>query len=175
MIKIVMIAILTLGTMLFLGTYEGFNLLYFEENVANKWATYGAIPLLLYLSVALFVDKYNHSLKDNRIVDATKHTLGGVVSAGLLYYLILVPVISGTIIWTNDILGTKENVMVSGIILDKLEIDGAKLSEYEITVQTNLKTVTFDTNRIETDKYKIGDNFTMEMRKGFWGLLTKDR
>ena len=84
------------------------------------------------------------------------------------------PVISGTIVWTNDILATKRGV-VSGIVVDKTEIDGVDLSDYELTIRTDSKVITWDTDRIETSKHKIGDNFTMEMRVGFWGLLTKDK
>jgi hypothetical protein len=175
MTKLIIIGVLTVGTMVFLGTYEGFNLLYFEENTADNYALYGAIPILVLVAIFLFADRYNHSIKDNRLFDAIKYTLGGLFSIGLLYYFILVPVISGTIILTNDILGAKENILVTGVVVDKLEIDGAKLSEYELTIKTNLKTITWDTNKIETSKYKIGDNFNMEMRKGLWGLLTKEK
>ena len=87
MTKLILVGILTLGAMVYLGTYEGFNLLYFEENTADRYATYGAIPLLTYLAVALFVDKYKHSIKDNKLVDATSHSVTGWLELG--YYIIL--------------------------------------------------------------------------------------
>ena len=171
MTKLIIIVVLTIGIMLFLGTYEGFNLLYFEENVADRYATYGGLPFLLYFLVALFLDKYRSSLKDNRVIDATKYSLGGVAGLAIGYYFLMIPVFSGAIIWTNDLIGDNDKLIVTGQVIDKTEIDDA-LSEHEITVRTSEKTITFDTNKLETDKYKIGDSFTQEMKKRFWGLLT---
>jgi hypothetical protein len=175
MIRVITIGILISGTMLFLGTYEGFNLLYFEENIADKYALYGAIPIMIFFSFYLFMDKYKHSIKENRSVDATKHTVSGLIGIGAFYYFILVPVISGTITMTNDLIGTGETILVKGVVVDKLEINGGKLSEIELTVNTSTKTVTWDTNIIELNKYQVGDSFEMKMKKGFWGLLTVDK
>lgn len=174
MTRVIIFGLLIMGIMLFLGTYEGFNLMYFEENEADKFSIYSGIPILGFVSIFSFADKYRHSIKDNKLINATKHSLAVLLGVGLLFYFILVPVISGTIIWTNHILGG-ENVLVKGVVIDKVKIDGTKLSEYELTVKTNRRTITWDTNRIETSKYKVGDYFTMEMKKGFWGLLTKDK
>jgi hypothetical protein len=164
-----------LGAMVYLGIYERIHLLYFEENTADRYAMYGVIPVLICVLIYYFFDRYYHSIKDNRFIDAAKHALGGVISFGLLYYFILVPVFSGAIILTNDIFGSNEMVLVKGKVVNKLEAEGVKLSEYELTVQTNTETTTWDTNRIETKRYQIGDDFNMEMKKGFWGLLSKEK
>jgi hypothetical protein len=173
MIRLIIIALLTIGVMVFLSLYESVYLLYFEEDIADQYAGYGAIPLLLFLSFYLFYDRYTHSIKDNRFLDATKHSFYGVLAFGVAYYFFFIPVISGTIIMTNDLFARHENVLVKGRVIEKLDFSTSKTYEYELTVETSTTTITWDTNKIEIDKYEVRDSFEVEMKKGFWGLLSK--
>ena len=172
MAKFILIIIVSLGFMVFLGTYEGLNLLYFEENSADGYAIKILIPLLVLSFIILLVQRYQYSIKENRLIDALKYSVGGIFGLGIGSYFLLVPVISGAIIFTNDVLRSKATI-ISGIVSNKIEIDGGKLGENELTIQTPTRTITLDTNKVETDKYKIGDAFSVEMMEGYWGLLSK--
>jgi hypothetical protein len=175
MTKLITIVILVIGTVVYFGSYEVFNLLYYQEDKADYYATFGLIPLLLYFPIALFYDKYTFSIKDNRVMDALKYSLEGVCFIVIVYYFIMVPVISGAILWSNDMFGPNEKIIVRGYVVDKYMSDGPKLSEYRLTVKASGVITTWNTNKIEASKFKYGDPFSMEMRKGYWGLLSKEK
>ena len=173
MAKVLVLLSLIILLMAFLGMYEGINFLYYEESKADRYVHWGAVPLGLYSLITSFRDKYKYNIEANRINSSIKHSLTTVASFALLYLFLLTPVISGFILMTNQLFGTQKPELVRGYVIHKLESRISKGSEFELTVITNNKEITWDTNGVEIRKYGVGSPFQEQMIKGFWGLWYK--
>ncbi len=175
MTKLIISAILVIVTMLFFVTYEGINLLYYEETTADHYSYYLGIPILLYFFIGLFIEKLKYSLKDNRKWDAFQYAFSGIIGLALLYFIMVVPVISGIIITTNDLFAGGKTIFVKGTVSNIVTISTSKGFEGELTIKTIEGEKILDTNGIEIAKYKIGDEFKEQVIIGCWGLWTRKR
>jgi len=93
MTKVIVTGVLIVLLMAFLGIYKKLNLLYYEESKADNYTDYISIPFFIYLLIDLFVNRYKYSVKDNKVLDATKHSLTGIAGIAILYWAIIRPVI----------------------------------------------------------------------------------
>ncbi len=175
MYKLIIVIMLLLLTMLFLATYEGIWLSYYEETTADCYTYYVGIPLILYVSIGFFLEKRKYSLKDNRLWDAFKYSLSGFFGFAILYFFFVTPVLSGTILMTNDLLGGNKKKSLTGIITEISSTKSSKHGNHELTIQTADGAIILDTYAMEIEKYKLGDSFKEEMNIGCWGLWYKRR
>nr|WKN34255.1 hypothetical protein K4G66_17900 [Tunicatimonas sp. TK19036] len=175
MIRLIFFVILSALLVWFIAIYEAINLVFYEEAQASQYVHYLGIPVLIYLFIALFKDKYRYCVTDNKLWETTKHSVLGIIVLCVVYYAIIIPVVSGFIIMTDDVLPQREQLVVQGMVLDKVEIDGPEISNFELVIRTENEELILDTNGIEIDKYQIGDVFEVELKKGFWGLYSKKK
>lgn len=130
------------------------------------------LPVLLWTFIVELIKLREISKSKTPIIDPIKESLSAFVGLILLYIFIVVPVLSGAIIMTDDILPKSQNVVIQGEIIEVVDIDHVKGGNYEIVVKTKSEILTFDTNVKEIKSYALGDIFTKEMKKGFWGLYS---
>jgi hypothetical protein len=158
---------------LFFGLYE-LQLLYYEENKADKIADYISLPILsiigfLFLMEEKLTLKRAWNLRENRI---GKQIFNYLLSIAVAHFIFFRPVISGIILFINTNFGQPIEINIKGNIIDKFEYSG-RGAEFYIIVKDNdnNKTYKFDTFGTETRKYQINDRFEKKMCKGFLGLL----
>ncbi|MBL7857129.1 MAG: hypothetical protein JNM57_05515 [Cyclobacteriaceae bacterium] len=175
MIKVIVVGLLIISMAVFFGTYEAFTLSYYEEQKAERYSDYAVAPFMIYFFIAFFIERYKYSLKINRLFDAVKQSLLLYTSVILFYLILIRSVVSGFIIFTNDVFGSKQEIAVNGIVMGKVDIRGPKGGNFEYDIKTENEIFRFDTDGVQINKYQIGDSFNERMSIGFWGLLSKDR
>ena len=152
--------------------YEVMNLKLFEEERASMYVHFIGLPVLLWTLIDELKKLRKISKSRTSIINQIKESLSAFVGLVLLYIFIVVPVLSGAIIMTDDILPKRGYVIIQGEIIDILEIEYPKGGNFEIVIKTESELLTFDTNGKEIKSYFLGANFNKEMKKGFWGLYS---
>lgn len=163
------------GFLIFLALAERFLLDFYQETVADKWALYGIIPVLLFAFVYLVWHKISKQSKNqNReIVRSIIYATIITTIIGAIYIFQISVVISGSIILLNTLSGQNSKVVINGTVIEKSflsEKDG-KFQRIKILVDGDI--LVLNTNSVSAMNYEKGSYFNEELERGALGLLTK--
>jgi hypothetical protein len=161
---------------IYCSIYEGLYLLYYEETEANKSAIILLSPLLVWFLIATFRERYKYSIKESPLVDSMLQ-LAKLVPSGLMGLFLFRPVVSGFIVMTNSIIPiNQKNLVLEGTISGIVQTVSNRLDNFEIHIDNGRgRILELDTNKSETEKYVVGENFRLEIKRGFWGLFYKSK
>lgn len=167
-----MIIVILISGGLFLALYE-MKLMYYEENKADKLTNLILGPIFILLLMYYLISEYV-STKGRWKFDRKKYlklVWTSVLGFSIAFFVFFRPLVSGLILLLNINLGHQSQIHINGKIIDKYEYSG-KGAEFELTVMDKHgATYKFDTFGTETKKYKIGDEFNIDMYKGHFGLV----
>ncbi len=143
---------------------------YYQNSVPDKYAYFLLLPIILFVSIGVTIDASRSITftKDNRFWKTIKTFLGTISMLSILSYFLVVPFVSGIILFLNEKIGEQESILVSGKIL-KIADD----ESYSVTIFRENSKLVFDTTIRGTEMYDQGDIFNEKMKKGCFGIIYK--
>jgi len=133
-----------------------------------------SIPFLLFFTILVLYKKDSFEKRSFRLWDYIKG-LGALLTVNGMFYFFITPFISGFMMFLNVHFGFHQSVAIEGKIIDK-HVRTSKGAVFELVVlnEDNNKIYKFDTNRFETEKFKINDRFEKQMQTGLFGFIYAD-
>jgi len=172
-IKALLLIILIIGLPFFLAFYELIFLSYYPETIADQWAGYVVLPLLIVSISFMAIEKYKAYRKSEskKIWPSLKTTLLQGFIVLIFFWYILRPIISGAIIFINANIGQQTEEIVEGVIIARKDYNGSRSFEYKLTIKTDFEVLIFDTDTKVIVTHHKGDVFKEKMIRGSLGLL----
>ncbi len=175
MLKAILLIFLIICLPLFLALYEQLFLSYYQESIADLWASYFVIPLMgitiIYLSIGNY--KTYHSTESKNLKKTLKNALLEAFIVFIFFFYIFSPIISGTIIIINANIGHQNEEIVEGLIIGKRDYNGRSSHEYRLTIKTDTEVLIFQTDTKVIVNHHKGEFLKETMKRGSLGLLYK--
>ncbi len=146
---------------------------FYEDLKAKKLTDFIFIP---FYGILVIYDIYRNIKKeDKNWKQYSIDFLKGTSLSALFYFLIMRRFFSCVLIFINCALGDNDTVKINGIIVNKIDSEGSGkyIGEYELTIDQNGKKYVLDSNHTTVDKYNVGEEFNIEMKKGILSILYK--
>ncbi len=175
--KLIIIPILVIAIAIGLSITEGILLDFYQETPADHWATLGSIPVLIYLSFIFVRKRWRTSPEKggNKILDSIIYTWSVVISVCAIYYFLIMPAISGTIVLVNAYIGQQKVEKITGIVTEITAVSMQRSAKYELRIETNSGELILETNGIVVQQYEVGEAFKEELMRGSLGLFVKHK
>lgn len=153
--------------------YEEMFLSFYQESVADSWANYFVVPLMI---IAIIFDVINNlkkyrSSESQKILKTLKEVLLEAFIIIVFFIYIFRPIISGAIIIINANIGHQSTEIVEGTVTAKIADAGRRSYEFKLTIKTDSNVFEFQTDGKLINSYNEGDAFKETLKKGSLGLL----
>lgn len=171
----ILIILIVIGIPVFFMIYEA-NLAYYVEEDYNRLSRWIFIPLVALLVLIITQRSIEKDLKRGTFEwkQYLKQLPWFVFGMAMLYFTIGT-FFSSMLLFLNSAVGTPENYVVKGKVIDKVKSvpAGKSGASYGFTVRNDIdqKIYMFTTDWREIDKYNLNDPFEKIMKKGFFGFV----